>query len=331
MKSRVIRWVIGVLIFAAIFARLSIFTVREGEVAVVTHFGAVKRVIIGQPRVEDGKNISSEAGWYFRTPWPIDRVHTFDARKRVFSPTKTETLTRDQRNIILYPYVIWSISDPKQFLQSLHGTEGAEKAVEDAEAQLSNIVIDAQNAVIGSYNLIPDLVSVNSNQRRIDEIENEVKAAVVDKCARLGITLHQFGFKQLALPESTVKAALDGMKVQRLLEANRYRGDGEKAAREVRSRTQLEVTRIQAEAAKRAAVTLGVAEAEHARILLEAHRTDPDFFAWYRNLEALRKMFTEHTMVILSTKSPPFDVLKQTTVPAHASGAATRPAAGATP
>jgi len=312
MTGRILRWVIGLLIIALIGIRLSIFTVRQGEVAVVARFGEVRRIIL-------------EPGWYSKWFWPIDRAHHFDNRRRVFSPTYVETLTRDQRNIIVWSYVVWSIGEPKAFVESFKATKvGADTAVEDAELALNSIILDAQNAVIGSYDLTA-LVSVDAEKRKIDMIETDVVRAVKAKCKELGIRLHQFGLKRLALPESTVKQALEGMGVKRLIEANRYRGEGGKAARRIRVEADLEAIRVLADASRRAEEIRGRAEADAARELMKAHREDPAFYAWLRSLEALRKIITHQTMLILDTASPPLSVLKQPTGPAPAPTTTTQP------
>lgn len=313
MTSRIFRWLIGAVIIALIGVKLSVFTVREGDVAVVARFGQVRRVI-------------KEPGWYGKMLWPVDVAHRLDIRKRVFSPTFTETLTRDQRNIIVWSYVVWSIDtadqQPDRFVESFKATRvGAERAVEDAESRLNGLILDAQNDRLGFYDL-QQLVSTDPRELKITRIEEEVTQTVQARAKDLGIVLHQFGFKRLALPESTVKKALERMAIKRQAVANRYRGEGERAAREIRSATELEVTRIRAKAEKEAAEIRGRAEAERANILLEAHSLDPEFYAWLRSLEALKRMLTPVSTVILDTRSPPWAVLKEPTGPTATSPSA---------
>jgi membrane protease subunit HflC len=326
MASRILRYAIGLIIVALILANLSIFTVRAGQVAVVTHFGRVDKVI-------------TEPGWYPKWFWPIDEAHRFDARRRVYTPKPQETLSRDRRNIIPYPYVVWSIDEEpagpgqkapaQRFMESLRASKGSDQAMRDAEEKLYSIVIDGQNAVLGSYDL-DALLSSNPERLRIDAIEKEIVQVVQPRCRELGIRIHQFGFERLALPENTVKPALDRMMTARTEEAYGYRSGGELAARRIHSQTQLRIEEIRSEAAGRAAAIRGKGDADAARILLEAHSLDPAFYAWLRSLEGLKRMCSPKTSLVVSTRSPIFEALAQPQVPGGTPMVpATRPAPAA--
>jgi len=309
MIARAFRWVIGALIIALIGVYLSAFIVRQGEVVVVTRFGRIRRTL-------------SQPGWYAKMFWPVDKAHRLDGRRRLFSPTFIESLTRDQQNLIIWSYAVWSIDEkaPETFVKRFKATQvGTEEAVRAAESQLNDLILNAQNARLAAYDL-SQVVSVDPRTRMLTELEKDVTEMVRDEALKRGIRLHQYGVKRLAFPESTVKEALIQMRVKRNEVANRYRGEGAEKARIINANTRLTVAKIVADAKRRSAEIRGRAQAERARILQAAHGEDPEFYAWLRSLDALRETFGRRSTVILDTKSPPLEVLKQPLGPDRAKG-----------
>jgi len=304
MTGRIVRWIIGLLILVLIGVRLSVFTVRQGEVALITRMGRARRVI-------------KEPGCYSKWFWPFERAHHFDGRRRVFNPTFAETLTRSGETIIAESYVVWSIDRDRllDFIKSFRGTKVEEKRVsQDAESHLNMVILDAQNAVLGVYNLT-DLVSVDPEKLKLDRVEEDILREAQSKVNKVGIHVHQFGIKRLAFAEKTLEEALNQTRVIQIAKVNQWKGEGETKARAIHARTELEAAALVSEAKGIAEKTRLTGEAEAQRILTEAYQEDPDFYTFWRSLEGIKKIGTEQATLIFSTRSAFFNVFKQPTGP----------------
>ena len=120
MNSNALRYSIGGILLVGLAFFAFTWQVREGTVAI--------RLRLGRPVA-----VVQDAGLHGRLPWPIDQVVVLDGRKRVLKTRHTEMLTRDKKNVILLTYVVWRVSDPLRFYQSL-GT------IESADAKLDGLV-----------------------------------------------------------------------------------------------------------------------------------------------------------------------------------------------
>jgi membrane protease subunit HflC len=290
MRRTGIRWVVAAATVAAILGSSVLFTLREGQVAVVTRLGAPRRVV-------------TDAGLHPKWPWPVERVHAFDARRRLFNARFAETLSRDKKNVVLRMFVVWSIGQPLTFLQAI-GDPGV------AEERLDGLVTNARNTMLGSYDLSA-LVSTDPGRLRIGELEDGILSEVAPTALeRFGIRIHQVGFNRLGLPPENVPFVFDQMRAERAQYAARYRAEGDREAAAIRSQTDLEVATLRAEGRRKAAEIRGRAEAEAARIYAEAHRRDPEFYRFLRSLDSLKTVLGRRSTVILRTDAAPFQLLK---------------------
>ena len=237
-------------------------------------------------------------------PWPIDQIVVLDARKRVLKTRHTEMLTRDKKNVILLSYVVWRISDPLLYYQSVGN-------IEAGDSKLDGLVTNAKISVLGGYDLSA-LVSTNSEDLKTEEIEAAIlKDVSKNAIEKYGVQIEEVGFERLSLPESNTRFVFDQMRAERKQYAARYRAEGEREAQSIRSNTMLEVAKIRAEATEQAARIRGEAEAEAARIYAEAHRVDPAFYRFTRSLESLEKVLNRRTQIVLRTDTPPFELLEE--------------------
>ena len=263
--------------------------VREGTAAVVTRFGEPVRSI-------------TEPGPYFKLPWPIEETRTFDMRKRVFNTPYTATLTRDRRNVVLLTYVVWQIEDPQLFLQSV-GDEVA------ASAKLDGMVTAAKNTLMGQYDLSA-LVSTDAGQIQTPEIESAIVSEVQDVAAdKFGISIQQVGFKRIAYEQANVTAVLAQMRAEREAEAKQLRAEGDKESRRIRDDAAVKSEETLREGRLEAGRIRGEAERAAAEIYAKAHRTDPEFYRYWRSLEALKKTLGKDATVVLRTDQGFFDLL----------------------
>jgi modulator of FtsH protease HflC len=287
---RLARYVLVGSLVALILASGALFVVPEGHVAVVTRFGAPRSVV-------------TTAGLHTRLPWPVDRVHLLDARRRLFNSRFAETLTRDKRNVVLRMFAVWSVGAPLTFLQSVG-------SLATAEERLDGLVTNAKNATLGRYELSA-LVSTDPARLQIAEVESEILRAVASTALdQLGVRLHQIGLKQLGLPAENVAFVFEQMRTERRQYAARARAEGEREAAEIKSQTDLQVARARAEGRQQAAEIRARADAQTARIYAEAHSRDPELYQFLRSLDALKTMLGKRSTVIVKTDAAPFALLQ---------------------
>jgi membrane protease subunit HflC len=286
--------IVGRVIFAAavvgvLLVYVAYFSVGEGEAAVVTRFGAPVREI-------------TAAGPYWKWPWPIEQVHLIDARTKLFNTPFTATFTRDKRNVILLSYVAWHVEQPLLFLQAA-GSAGV------AEKKLDGMVTSAKNFHLGRYDLSA-LLSTQPGSIKVDVIEaailDDVRGPMLDK---FGIRVDQLGFKRIAFAEENVPAVLAHMRSERKAEADRLRAEGEKEAQGIRDEALVKSEETLREGREQAGALRGLAEQETAEILSRAHNLDPDFYRFWRSLEAIKRVLGGKATLILRTDQGFFDVL----------------------
>jgi membrane protease subunit HflC len=276
--------VVGLLLTYAAY-----FSVTEGQAAVVTRFGAPVREI-------------TAAGPYWKWPWPIEQVHLIDARMKLFNTPFTATFTRDKRNVILLTYVAWRVEKPLLFLQAAGNRDVAEK-------KLDGMVTASKNFHLGRYDLSA-LLSTQPGSIRVGEIEqailDDIRVPMLDK---FGVRVDQVGFKRIAFAEENIPSVLTHMRSERKAEADRLRAEGEKEAQAIRDEALVKSEETLREGREKAGALRGQAEKEAADIYAQAHNLDPDFYRFWRSLEATKKVLTGKATLILRTDQGFFDVL----------------------
>ena len=260
-----------VLIVATLGLYLISFQVRETECCMVTTFG----------KPTDQK---TEPGWYFKWPFPIQQVHKFDSRMRVFTPEVEETRTAGGEPIIVNTYVVWKIAEPLKFFNSV-------KTVKNAEDELLRSRIrNTQNNVIGRH-YFSEFVNSDPARIKFEDIQRdmltELKAAVVD--AEYGIEIETVGIKQLKVSEDVSKEVFERMRAERNQRAEAITAQGEAEKIKIETQANSISDELIAAAEARAKIIRGKGDAQAAKYykMLEA---DPKLAAFLRDLEALQKM-----------------------------------------
>ena len=286
------------------------FVVPEGSNAVVTRFG-------------DPQKSLQQAGLFWKWPWPIEQSHLIDVRRRLHNTPFTATLTRDRKNVILLSYVVWRVDNPLVFLQSL-GSANA------AELKLDGMVAASKNFHLGRYDLSA-LVSTVPGNIKIAEIEQAVLRDVQQPAnEKFGIVVEQVGIKRIAYPEENITAVLQQMRAERQAEAGAIRAQGEKEAQRIRDEALVQSEEIRREGREEAGRILGQAEKQAAEIYAKAHQLDPEFYRFWRSLQAVKRTLGAKATVILRTDQGFFDVLSNPPILTKArdsQGSAASPAA----
>jgi len=275
-----------VIIVAILFlANLSLFIVDETKQAIVLQFGKPIRAI-------------NEPGLSWKIPF-IQNVVFFEDRLLVYDAAPTEIITKDKKTLIVDNYARWRIIDPLKFLQTVRDLNGA-------QTRLDDIIYSELRVDLGLF----DMSEIVSERRegimgRVTEISNE-------KANTYGIEIVDVRIKRVDLPPENEKYIFDRMRAERERIAKQYRAEGQEESAKIIAETEREKTVILAEAYKTAQTLKGEGEAESIRIYAESFNQDPEFYKFYRTLEAYRETFKDKTTVLLSTDS---EFLKYLTKP----------------
>lgn len=299
MKSPLFaRLTVGLLLLVLLGAATATFQVRENEFAVLTAFGKPVRVV-------------KEPGLYPRLPWPFQSVQRFDARLDFYEVRISEALTLDKRNVVVPVFIAWRVADPLRFLQAVGSAE-------NARAKFDALVTSARNSVLAGHEF-RQLVSTDGTTLRIVAMEEEITRLVRAQAETLfGVAIEKVGVKRLSLPEANTEFVFRRMQAERQQFAAKFRAEGRQQADEIRAQTDAKKSTLVAEARREAEEIRGRAEAEAARIYADAHGQDPEFYAFYRELQVLRQTVGNNTTLILDTDSEPFRLLKERPAPVQA-------------
>ncbi len=283
MSTRVVLVALGIAV-ALLAALSSLFTVNETELAIRTEFGA----IIGA---------AYEPGLHWKWPW--DQIVKFDRRVLTRRPPTESFLTRDNRALSVDFYIKWRVRDPTLYYEATGGDEMS------AGDRVSDIVTDGIKSVVA--------------QRTIEQIVTAERAAVTSEMfagashaiSALGIELVDVRVQRIDLPEEVADRVYEKMKQDFAKIANRLRAEGDSAAVTIRASADRQRTEIIANAQRDALRIKGAADAQAADIYAHAYSSNPDFYAFYRSLQAYERSLGQTSDVfVLSPDSEFFKYMK---------------------
>ncbi|MHC4623908.1 MAG: protease modulator HflC [Planctomycetota bacterium] len=279
-----------VLLVLVLGAYLVAFQVRETESALVTTFG------------KPAPHGITEPGLHFKWPAPIQRVHKFDSRMRVFQGDPIETTTKGAVPIIVKTYAVWKIAEPLQFFNAV-GT------VKEARSKLRSQINDAQNKVVGRH-FFGEFVNSDPSKIAFGSIEEEMLADLRDTVRQnYGIEIRTLGIKELKLSEDVSEDVFKRMRSDRNGKTIAIISQGESEATRIRSDADSKKTELLAAAEARAIALRGQGDAEAAK-WYEMLDANPELAMFLRNTEALKKTLAEATIVIPADIEP-FSYLKE--------------------
>lgn len=272
--------VIVVLVLLIVGASSLVIT-NENQYSLIRQFGKVDHVI-------------DHAGVSFKIPF-IQSVDTLPKETLLYDLSSSDVITSDKKTMICNSYVLWHITDPLLFAQTLNSSLGS------AEGRLDTVVYNSTKNVISSITQ-DDVIS-----GRDGALTNAIIANIGDTLNQYGIELLSFEIKQLDLPSDNKAAVYERMISERDNIAATYTAEGSSEAQIIRNTTDKEVTVMLSEAEKEAEILIAEGEAEYMRILSEAYADESktEFYSFVRSLDALKASMTGgNKTVILSPDSP---------------------------
>ena len=274
--------VAALLIFTIMSA---LFTVNQTQQALVLQFGEPKRII-------------QDPGLAIKLPF-IQDVEYYEKRVLSLIPQDAEeVILADQKRILVDAFARFRIANPLLFYQTVRNEFGA-------RARLESIIDSSVRRVLGSETL----ASILTGKR--NDINNNIRDEVEQSVTSLGIEIIDVRLRRADYPESTSQNIFNRMKSEREREAKEFRATGEEEAQKIRADAEKTRTVIVAEAAREAQENRGRGDSEAIDIYADSFGQDPEFFSFYRSMEAYRKSIGEsQTSMVLAPDSEFFKFFK---------------------
>jgi membrane protease subunit HflC len=280
MKKRFVI-LLSFIVVLTVLAYNSLFFVEQRVQTLILQFGEPIRVI-------------KEPGLNFKIPL-AQNIVKFDKRILLFDNSAEEIIAADKKRLIVDAFVRYKIIDPLKFYQTVR----FEAALNN---RLGSVVNNSLRAVLGK---VP-LEAVISDRREL--LMQEVSELVSLRATQFGISIEEVRIKKADLPSENSEAIYRRMQTERQQEAAQIRAVGNEKARFITAESEKQKTVLLAEAQRDSDILRGEGDAEKNKILGKAFNQDPDFFAFYRAMQAYSKALTEgDTTMVLSPKSDFFE------------------------
>jgi len=268
-----------IILFLGLFVIVtqSMFIVPETQQVIVLQFG-------------DPVAQYSKPGLKFKIPF-IQNLKTFDSRILDVDPPAEELILSDQKRLVVDTFARYRIVNMLKFYQTLQ-TEN------QAVTRLHNLINSSVRSVLGGATVMQVL-----SEKRVgimERIEKQVNSSV----ERFGLEIVDVRIGRADLPEQTSQSIFARMRSEREREAAEFRAEGKELAQQITARADKEKTVILAEAAKISQISRGRGDGKAIRIYAKAFNKDPEFYAFYRSMEAYREgLMGTNTTLVLSPDS----------------------------
>jgi membrane protease subunit HflC len=266
----------AIVIVALIIAYGAIFTVYQTRQAIVVRLGEPVRVV-------------TAPGLHFKMPL-VDSVIQIDNRILDLENPAQEVIASDQKRLVVDAFARYKITNPLLFYQTVSTVEGA-------NSRLSTLLNSALRRVLGE-NSLTHVVRDDRNALMLkvrEQLEHEAKD--------FGIAVVDVRIRRADLPDQNSQAVYQRMQTERQREAAEFRAQGSQKAQEIRAKADRDVTVLLADAQQKADTLRGEGDGERNRIFADAFGRDPDFFAFYRAMQAYEAGLRGDTRMLLKPDS----------------------------
>lgn len=270
-----------VVLVLLVVASLSAFTVDQREYAIVFRLGEIV-------------SVKKQPGLYFKVPL-VENVRYFEKRIVTLDWVEPDRfITSEKKNVLVDSFVKWRIIDPAKYYVSVRGDEA------QAEARLSQVVNDGLRAEFGKRT-IHDVIS--GERAKIMDILREKANR---EAGQIGIQVLDVRLKRVDLPQEVSDSVFQRMEAERKRVANDLRSQGAGAAEKIRADADKQKEVIIAEAFREAQRIKGEGDAKASETYAAAYGRNPEFYAFYRSLEAYRNSFRSKSDVMVLDPSSDF-------------------------
>jgi membrane protease subunit HflC len=287
MRDRLTLIVGMLLLLLLAFVSMSAFIVDQRQHAIVFQFGEVKRVFNGDP------------GLHFKLPL-IQNVRYFDRRILTRDSSESERfLTFEKQNVIVDYFIKWQIVDPKLYYESVADNRA------EAERRLNQVVNAGLREEFGRSTV----KEVISDKR--DEIMDRMSKRASEEAVTFGVKVIDVRLKRVEYPPEVSDNVYSRMAAERKRDANENRSRGDAENERIRANADREVTVIVAKATSEALQIKGEGDAKAAATYAEAYNADPEFYSFYRSLQAYRASFAgKDDLIVVAPDADFFKYMK---------------------
>jgi membrane protease subunit HflC len=274
---KVPKFIVPIIVLLGIVAFQSIFIVQEINQAIVLQFG-------------NPKKIYSDAGLKFKLPF-IQNVVYLDKRVLNLDNPPEEVIAADQKRLIVDAFARFQIIDPLKFYITV-GNEAV------ARSRLSTIINSRIRGVLGTQELATLLSKDRAKQMSI------IQSDVNKEAEGFGIKIVDVRIKRADLPQANSEAIFKRMQTERQREAKEFRAEGAEIAAKITSTADKDVTVLIANANKQSQILKGEGDGQRNKIFANAFGRDPEFFSFYRAMQAYEAaLIGGDTSIVLSPDS----------------------------
>jgi len=270
---------IVLLVFSQVF-----YTVREDKQSLVLRFG--------EPvRTENAFGVEEDAGLKLKIPG-IEKVNHYDRKNLVLDLPAQSILASDQERLRVDAFIRYRITDVRAFYEAFNTRARAEQ-------QLRNVIDSLVRDVLGGV----ESQEIVSGQRAdlMNAIETRANARAI--AGKFGVEIEDVRIKRADLPAENAQRVFDRMAADRQEQSAEKRGEGERSKRTIKAEADKEVEILLANARRDAEIIRGEGDQKRNAIYAEAYNKDPEFFAFYRSMQAYEKGLVGSTTYVLSPDS----------------------------
>lgn len=302
MENRISLFLTIVVIITATILLVSVFTVKETELALRLRLGQVIKA-------------DFEPGLHFKFPFPLEDVKKFDKRIRTLEAPPEQFLTAEKKNLIVDSFVKWRIIDVKNYFTATGGTDAI------AGQRLREIIADGLRREFGKRTIQEVVSSERSKIMDIIRQEANDSTATVHSdietkrggARQFGVEIIDVRIKRIELPKEVSSSVYSRMDAERERVAKELRSRGEAEAVRTRAIAERENVELVAAAERDAEKIRGEGDAQAAQIYAQAYDQNPEFYALYRSLMAYRKVFGQkRDLLVLEPDSEFFAYFNRT-------------------
>jgi membrane protease subunit HflC len=278
--------VLSALIALFVLVSLTAYTVDQRQSAIIFQLGEIV-------------DVKTEPGLYFKMPF-LQNIRYFDSRVLTLDSNEPERfITSEKKNVLVDSFVKWRIIDVKKYYVSVGGDESR------AKTRLFQTVNDSLRAEFGKRT-VHDVVS---GQR--DQIMEILRQKADQDARKIGVQVLDVRLKRVDLPQEVSESVYQRMEAERKRVANELRSTGAGEAEKIRADAERQREVIIAEAYRDAQRTKGEGDAKATAIYADAYSQNPEFYAFYRSMEAYRQTFKNKSdVMVLDPSSEFFKYLK---------------------
>lgn len=279
--TRLISILVGLALALALLSS-TMFVVDQNRYAVVYALGELREVI-------------REPGLHFKLPPPFQNVVYLDKRLQTLdTPDDDRFLTQEKKDLLVDAFVKWKIADPHQYLIAVGGN------ADSGGERLRQVVHTALSAEVSKH----AVQEVVSSQR--EQIGDAVRARVAADARRLGVDVLDLRVKRVDYVDPVTASVLERMKAERLREASELRANGVAEAEQIRADAERQRSVILAEAQRQAQTIQGEGDAKATQIYAQSFGKNPEFYRFYRSMEAYRATFKNRSDVLVLDSNSEF-------------------------